>query len=281
MKYIGAHVSVAGGVANAPINAHSIGAKAFALFTRNPNRWVAKPLDSKDIDSFKRNCDTYGYTPDHILPHDSYLINLGAPEGENYSKSLIAFEDEMVRCGMLGLTMLNFHPGSHLNVMTGEECLTRIATSINRILDRTSGVKAVIENTAGQGSNLGYTLEQIGFIVDKTYDKSRIGVCIDTCHAFAAGYDLSNAQSYNRFWQDFDEIIGLDYLCGMHLNDSKKGLGSKVDRHHSIGKGELGADAFRLIMNDPRLDNIPIILETPDDSIWAEEIASLYALITK
>ena len=279
MKLIGAHVSASNGVSQAPINAHAIGADAFALFTRNPSRWASKPISEKEAIAFKENCEKYGYTSDKILPHDSYLINLGAPEAEKLEKSREAFLDEMQRCEQLGLTMLNFHPGSHLNMMPADDCLDLIAASINLTLEKTSGVKAVIENTAGQGSNLGFSFEQIAHIIDKVEDKSRVGVCIDSCHAFAAGYNLSTIDGYADTWRRFDEIIGFKYLSGMHLNDTKKGLASKVDRHETLGNGVLGADFFSFLMNDPRMDNIPLILETPDESIWAQEIAWLKSLI--
>ena len=279
MKYIGAHVSASSGVSQAPINAYEIGADAFALFTRNPSRWQSKPISGGEVEKFRENCEKYGYTPDKILPHDSYLINLGAPETEKLEKSREAFLEEMQRCEQLGLTKLNFHPGSHLNMMPVDDCLDLIATSINIILEKTSGVKAVIENTAGQGSNLGYSFEQIAHIIDKVDDKTRVGVCIDSCHAFAAGYDLSTIDGYADTWRRFDEIIGFKYLSGMHLNDTKKGLASKVDRHETLGNGVLGADFFSFLMNDPRMDNIPLILETPDESIWTQEIAWLKSLI--
>lgn len=278
MKYVGAHVSMSDGIGNTPVKAHEIGAKAFALFTRQPQRWKSSPLKATDIEAFKANCQQYGYSADYILPHDSFLINLGAPDAEKLAKSREAFLDELKRCEQLGLIMVNFHPGSHLNEMGTDECLDLIAESINWALAQTSGVKAVIENTAGQGSNLGFEFEQIAHILDKVNDKSRVGVCIDTCHALAAGYDLTTEEGYEQTWKDFDRIIGLKYLCGMHINDSKKGVGSRIDRHESLGKGALGEAFFKRMMNDPRLDNIPLILETPDDTIWAEEIKWLYSL---
>ncbi|MDE6495073.1 MAG: deoxyribonuclease IV, partial [Duncaniella sp.] len=245
MKYFGAHVSAQAGVSQAPVNAHLIGAKSFALFTRNPSRWTSPALKETEIDAFKLNCETYGYTPDVILPHDSYLINLGSPDAEKLEKSRAAFLDEMKRCEQLGLKLLNFHPGSHLKLIETDACLDLIAESINIVLDKTSGVKAVIENTAGQGSNLGYTFEQIARIIDHVEDKSRVGVCIDSCHAFAAGYDLSTPEGYEKTWKTFDDVIGFRYLSGMHLNDTKKGLGTKVDRHKSVGIGMLGTQFFR------------------------------------
>jgi len=276
MKYIGAHVSAAGGVENAPVNAHEIGAKAFGLFTKNQRQWVAKPLEQKNIDAFRENCGKYGYKPFQILPHDSYLINLGHPEKAALEKSRNAFLDEMQRCEQLGLDRLNFHPGSHLNLTDEESCLRTIAESVNIALDKTGGVTAVIENTAGQGTNLGHTFEQIRFIIDHVEDKERVGVCIDTAHAYSAGYDIKTAEGFDNAFAEFDAVIGFGYLRGMHINDSKKEFGSRVDRHDLIGKGTLGNEVFVRLMNDPRFDNIPIILETPDENRWKEEIAFLY-----
>ena len=278
-KYIGAHVSASGGVENAPVNAYEIGATAFALFTKNQRQWKAAPLSAENIELFKHRCEESGYTPRQILPHDSYLINLGHPEAEALEKSREAFLDEMQRCEQLGLDRLNFHPGSSLKEISDEICLQRIAESINWALSKTKGVSAVIENTAGQGSNLGYQFEQIAYIIDRVEDKSRVGVCIDTCHAFAAGYDLSTASGFTETFEHFDRIIGFKYLMGMHLNDAKKGLGSRVDRHESIGKGELGIETFKMIMQDPRFDNMPLILETPDESLWPEEIKMLKSFV--
>lgn len=273
MKRIGAHVSASGGVENAPINAVGIGADAFALFTKNQRQWVAKALTVDSINLFKGRVKESGLDTRYILPHDSYLINLGHPDPEAIAKSRDAFIDEMKRCEQLGLQLLNFHPGSHLNKITVEECLDRVAESINIALGQTSGVTAVIENTAGQGSNIGNRFEHLRYIIDRVDDKSRVGVCIDTCHAFAAGYDL--ADHYDETFNEFDNIVGFSYLRALHLNDSKKPLGSRVDRHESIGKGCIGIDFFKRLMADPRFDNMPLILETPDESIWPEEIALL------
>jgi deoxyribonuclease-4 len=275
MKYIGAHVSASGGVENAPINAAAIGAKAFALFTKNQRQWVSAPLTDKSIAKFKENCAKVGISAEHILPHDSYLINLGHPENEAITKSRTAFLDEMMRCEQLGLKLLNFHPGSSLKEISTEECLTKIAESINMTLDKTHGVCAVIENTAGQGSNVGNKFEELKYIIDLVEDKSRVGICIDTCHAFAAGYDLVGNEALEQTFNTFDNVIGFNYLRGMHLNDTKKGIGSHVDRHESIGLGAIGLDSFKWIMKDPRFDNIPLILETPDESRWPEEIKML------
>lgn len=278
MKRIGAHVSTSGGVDNAPHNARAIGAKAFALFTKNQRQWKAKPYSEETIAAFKANLEEVGIAPEHVLPHDSYLINLGHPDPEARQKSLDAFLDEMRRCEQLGLKLLNFHPGSHLQKISEEECLTIIADSLNRVLDQTSDVVAVIENTAGQGSNLGYRFEHLAAIIDQVEDKSRVAVCLDTCHTFTAGYDLRTPEACEATFKAFDDIVGFNYLRGMHLNDSKPDLGSRVDRHESIGKGKIGLEAFRYIMNDPRFDEIPMVLETIDDTIWAEEIELLYSL---
>jgi deoxyribonuclease-4 len=275
MKHIGAHVSAEGGVENAPLNAQAIGATEFAFFTKNQRRWESPPLSSKSIALFKENCAKTGYSPAQILPHDGYLINLGHPEAEALEKSRNAFIDEMQRAEQLGLSLLNFHPGSHLSAISVDECLRRIAESINLALDKTNGVTAVIENTAGQGSNLGFSFAHLAQIIDKVEDKSRVGVCMDTCHTYSAGYDLKTEAGYQQTWSEFDQIVGAKYLRAIHLNDTKKEKGSRVDRHENLGLGFLGKEVFVRMMHDPRFDNIPIILETPDTSLWAEEIAWL------
>ena len=277
MKYIGAHVSAAGGVENTPANAHGIGATGFALFTKNQRQWVAAPLTAAQIDAFRKACDKYGYTPAQILPHDSYLINLGHPEREALEKSRAAFLDEMQRCEALGLDRLNFHPGSHLQKISPERSLDLIAESINIALDKTRGVTAVIENTAGQGSNLGFAFEHLAYLIERVEDKSRVGVCIDTCHAFAAGYDLRTAEACDKTFAELERVVGFGYLKGMHLNDAMKILGSHVDRHTPLGEGMIGMECFRYIMQDARFDGIPLILETPDEQRWPEEIALLKA----
>jgi probable endonuclease 4 len=278
MKYIGAHVSAAGGVENTPANAHGIGATGFALFTKNQRQWVAAPLTAAQIDAFRKACDKYGYTPAQILPHDSYLINLGHPEREALEKSRAAFLDEMQRCEALGLDRLNFHPGSHLQKISPERSLDLIAESINIALDKTRGVTAVIENTAGQGSNLGFAFEHLAYLIERVEDKSRVGVCIDTCHAFAAGYDLRTAEACDKTFAELERVVGFGYLKGMHLNDAMKILGSHVDRHTPLGEGMIGMECFRYIMQDARFDGIPLILETPDEQRWPEEIALLKSL---
>jgi len=289
-KFVGAHCSASGGVFNAVRNAVDIGAKAFALFTKNQKRWDAKALDEKTIKKFKDALSESGIQPKHILPHDSYLINLGNPDDEKLEKSRVAFIDELERCEQLGLDRLNFHPGSHLVKLTAkqkkdeaylkeveEHCLDVIIESINIALQKTKNVSAVIENTAGQGTNLGYTFEQLTYIIDGVEDKSRIGVCIDTCHLFVSGYDIRTKETYDATWAEFEKVVGFKYLMGMHINDSKPPLGSKKDRHHSLGEGEIGLDAFRFIMNDKRMDDIPLVLETIDDTIWKQEIEMLYS----
>ena len=291
-KFFGAHVSASGGVQNAPLNAMAIGAKAFALFTKNQKRWDANPFDTKTLDEWFKNLELSGILPKHILPHDSYLINLGHHDESSLLKSREAFIDEMQRCSTLGLDRLNFHPGSHLQrfgkkdpnleelTYSAEiECLETISESINRALDCTKGVIAVIENTAGQGTNLGYKFEHLAYIIDKIEDKSRIGVCIDTCHMFTSGYDIRTQDAYDKTWKEFDKVVGREFLKGMHINDSKPPLGAKVDRHESLGLGHIGLNAFGFIANDERMNDIPLILETPNEDMWADEIKKLYSLI--
>ncbi len=277
MKRIGAHVSSSGGVRNAPLNAQAIGAKGFAMFTKNQRQWRAKALTSTEIDAFKANMESCGVRSQDVLPHDSYLINLGHPEEDKRQKSLDAFIDELERCRHLGLPYLNFHPGSHLRKMSEEACLAAISESLNRALEATEGVTAVIENTAGQGSNLGYRFEHLAAIIDAVDDKSRIGVCLDTCHTFTAGYDLRSETAYEKTLAEFDQVVGFNYLKGAHLNDSKPDLGSRVDRHHSLGEGKLGWEPFKRMMQDPRFDEMPLVLETINSDIWADEIRQLYA----
>ncbi|HIW10739.1 MAG TPA: deoxyribonuclease IV [Candidatus Rikenella faecigallinarum] len=277
MKYFGAHVSASGGVENAPVNARKIGAGAFALFTKNQRQWVAPPLTPQQIDAFRSRCDEGGFQPFQILPHDSYLINLGHPDPAGLQKSRAAFTDEMKRCELLGLDRLNFHPGSSLREIDDEACLSLIAESINMALEATQGVTAVIENTAGQGSNLGWKFEHLAYIIDRVEDKSRVGICIDTCHAYSAGYDLSTAEACERTFAELERVVGFRYLRGMHLNDDLKAQGSRVDRHAPLGEGTLGLAVFQYVAADSRFDDMPLILETPDESRWPDEIAQLYA----
>ena len=277
MKYFGAHVSASGGVENAVKNAKDIGATAFALFTKNQRQWIAPALTAEQIATFKAAMAEAGFSAAQILPHDSYLINLGHPDEDGLQKSRESFFEEMQRCELLGLDRLNFHPGSHLKRISEEGSLDRIAESINMALERTKGVTAVLENTAGQGSNLGYKFEHLAYIIDRVEDKSRVGVCLDTCHSFAAGYDLRTKEACDATFAEFDRIIGFKYLRGMHLNDAMRPLGSHIDRHSPMGEGEIGIECFKYIASDPRFDNIPLILETPDEERWAQEIAQLRA----
>ena len=277
MKYFGAHVSASGGVENAVKNAKDIGATAFALFTKNQRQWIAPALTPAQIATFKEAMAEAGFSASQILPHDSYLINLGHPDEDGLQKSRESFFEEMQRCELLGLDRLNFHPGSHLKRIDEEGSLKRIAESINIALERSEGVTAVLENTAGQGSNLGFKFEHLAYIIDRVEDKSRVGVCLDTCHSFAAGYDLRTKEACDATFAEFDRIIGFKYLRGMHLNDAMRPLGSHIDRHSPMGEGEIGIECFKYIASDPRFDNIPLILETPDEERWAQEIAQLRA----
>ncbi len=278
MKYIGAHVSAAGGVENAVLRAVEIGANAFALFTKNQRQWKAAPLKQENIEKFKRFCKAHNFRADQILPHDSYLINLGNPDAENLQKSRDAFIDEMQRCDQLGIKLLNFHPGSHLNKIDEKACLSRIAESLNIAIETVPNVVAVIENTAGQGTNLGWHFDHLAQIIEQVEDKTRVGVCLDTCHTFSAGYDISTLASCEQVFNDFENTVGFQYLRGMHLNGSKTPLGSRVDRHDTLQEGTIGTDIFKFIMNDDRFNEIPLILETINPDIWAEEICFLRSL---
>ena len=279
MKRVGAHVSISGGVENAPKNAEEIGAKAFAMFTKNQRQWKTKEITENSVLEFKERIKEMGILPEHILPHDGYLINLGNSDEEKWKKSFDSFVVELKRVEKLGLKLLNIHPGSHLKTISEEKCIVRIAKSINLALKEVKNITVVLENTAGQGTNIGYRFEQLRDIIDLVEDKSRIGVCIDTCHMFAAGYDIRTREAYEKSFSEFEKIVGFKYLKAMHINDAKSNLGSRVDRHHSLGKGNIGIEAFKFIMNDPRMEEIPLILETIDDSIWKKEIELLYSFV--
>jgi len=279
MKYIGAHVSTEGGVENAPLNARKIGANAFALFTKNQRRWDAPPLSAKSIEAFRRNCDECGIAPEYILPHDSYLINPAHPEPEKLEQSRKALTDEMKRCEQLGLKYLNFHPGSTLGLIDESEACRICAATINQALAQTSSVTAVVENTAGQGSNIGFRFEHLAEIIAGVEDKSRVGVCLDTCHTYAAGYDLRTVMDCDATFAEFERVVGFKYLRAMHINDAKSDFSSRVDRHHSLRQGTMGEEVFRFIMKDTRFDNMPLVLETIDEELWAEEVAWLRSLI--
>ena len=268
-------MSASGGVENAVRNAQHIGATAFALFTKNQRQWSVPALTAEQIHLFKEAMREAGFTAAQVLPHDSYLINLGHPDSDGLQKSRDAFFEEMERCERLGLDRLNFHPGSHLKRITSLQSLDRIAESINMALERSTGVTAVLENTAGQGSNLGFAFEHLAYIIERIEDKSRVGVCLDTCHSFAAGYDLRTKEACDKTFEEFDRVVGFGYLRGMHLNDAMRPLGSRIDRHSPLGDGEIGWECFKYIASDSRFDNIPLILETPDEARWAQEIERL------
>jgi deoxyribonuclease IV len=277
-KYIGAHVSVEGGIFNAPLNAHAIGAKAFACFTKSQKRWFSNPYSAADIVSFKENLKNVGILPENILAHAGYLINLGHHDVKSRTLSIKALTDEVKRCEVLGIEKIVFHPGYHLKVITETNCLDNIAASINKILAATKKVILVIENTAGQGSCLGYKFEHLAYLIDKTKDKKRIGVCIDTAHLFASGYDFRTSKKFAQVFDEFAKTVGFSYLKGVHVNDSKTDLGSFVDRHESIGSGTIGIEPFKLLMKDSRFNNMPLILETPNPEIWDKEIELLSRL---
>ena len=275
MKYIGAHVSISGGIENAPLNAAALGASAFAMFTKNQRQWSAPPYKDEAVEAFKNNCKAHGFSGKMILAHDSYLINLGQPDPEKRGKAVDSFVNELERCRQLGIALLNFHPGSSLKQVSDEEDIALIAASVREALEKVPDVTAVFENTAGQGSNMGWNFDQLAAMIEQTGMCERCGVCLDTCHAFAAGYDIVTPEGYEKFWAEFDRKIGLKYLKGMHLNDAKGVCGGKLDRHDSIGKGNIGLETFKRIVSDPRTADIPLILETPDESLWSEEIALL------
>ncbi len=275
MYYIGPHVSVGGGVANAPANAKALGATGFGMFVKNQRQWTAAPLAAADIEAFKRQMAADGYTATQVLPHAGYLINLANPDEAAHAKSMASLLDELQRCMALGLDKLNFHPGSHLRLITPQQACDRVALSINAALAQTSGVTLVIENTAGSGGNIGSTFEDLKTMVGGVDDTSRVGVCLDTMHLFGAGFDIRTRDGFLKTLEHFDQTVGMRYLRGLHLNDSKVGLGSHVDRHESLGAGLLGIDVFKCIMRDKRFENIPLVLETPNEELWAQEIRQL------
>jgi deoxyribonuclease-4 len=275
MKFVGPHVSIGGGVQNAPLNAAALGATGFGMFTKNQRQWTTPQYTDRAISEFKKNLRDNGYSPKQVLAHDGYLINLGNADPAAFKKAYAAFVDELKRCGQLCLTLLNIHPGSSLRLVSDEACMLQIADAVNRAHRETEGVTVVLENTAGQGSSVGRSFEQLAFLISHVSDKSRIGFCFDTCHAFAAGYDLRTKSAYEAAMAELDRTVGLRYLRGAHLNDAKSGLGSRLDRHQSIGKGTLGPAAFEMIMRDKRFDGIPLVLETIDAGLWPAEVAML------
>ena len=278
MYYIGPHVSIGGGVANAPRNAKALGATGFGMFVKNQRQWTAAPYAQADVDAFRRQLKADGYTSAQVMPHAGYLINLANPDETAHAKSMASLLDELRRCMALGLDMLNFHPGSHLRLLTPQEACGRVARSINAALAETEGVTLVIENTAGSGGNLGAPFEELKAIIDGVDDKARVGVCLDTMHTFAAGFDIRTRDGFLKTMEHFDRTVGMGYLRGLHLNDSKVALNSHVDRHESLGAGLLGIDVFKCIMRDPRFENMPLVLETPNEELWAQEIEQLAAM---
>ncbi|XP_046382208.2 probable endonuclease 4 isoform X1 [Haliotis rufescens] len=277
-KLVGAHVSSQGGAHNAVYNAADIGATSFAMFLKSQRQWKAKPLDEKVVAKFKDACKEYRFSPDKIIPHGSYLLNCGSPNPDTLRKSRDALVDELMRCEKLGLTLYNFHPGSTCGEISVKECIALIAESINIAHSKTKYVRTVIENMCCQGNTIGGKFEELRGIIDKVKDKSRIGVCLDTCHAFAAGFDLATDSGYKKFISDFDKIVGFKYLDALHLNDSKGVKGCHLDRHENIGKGHIGLEGFRRVMTDPNFDDIPMVLETPAGMGYHKEIQILHGL---
>ncbi|MCX6825874.1 MAG: deoxyribonuclease IV [candidate division Zixibacteria bacterium] len=274
---LGAHISIAGGIFNAPIEGKRATCDTIQIFTKSANQWKAKPLSDKEIARFFEEQKNTGVTV--ACAHDSYLINLGSPDEESYKKSYDSFQIELERCHLLKISLLVMHPGSHLG--NGEENgLKRIAAAFNLLFERLPDNKTVVclETTAGQGTNLGYKFDQLAQIIDLVEDKSRMGICLDTCHIFAAGYPLQSKKDYEETIRQFDRTLGLNRLKIIHINDSKKPFGSKVDRHEHIGQGEMGLESFRHILNDKRLSKIPKILETPKGEELLEDIENLRLL---
>ena len=278
MKVIGAHVSIAGGVENAPVNASAIGATAFAMFTKNQRQWKASPLADANRTAFAANLKNAGIAPEHVLPHDGYLINLAQPDDEKRRSAVDAFTDEMRRCHELGLKLLNFHPGSTRGEVDDATGMEFVAAGVRSALEAVPEVVAVFENTAGQGSCLGSSFAQLAKMLELVGLPERVGVCLDSCHAFAAGYALDEETGRAEFLAEFGETVGFDKLRGMHLNDAQGVRGGHLDRHAPLGDGALGWECFADLMADARLDDIPLVLETPDDTRWAAEIAELKRL---
>ena len=279
MYFIGPHVSIGGGVANAPKNAKALAATGFGMFVKNQRQWTAAPYAAADIEAFKRQMVSDGYTAAQVLPHAGYLINLANPDEDAHAKSMSSLMDELHRCMALGLDKLNIHPGSHLRLITPQAACDRIAKSLNTALSQTHGVTVVIENTAGSGGNMGSVFEEIKAMIDGVEDKARVGVCLDTMHTFAAGFDIRTRDGFLKTMERFDKMVGMKYLRGMHLNDSKVDLNSHVDRHESLGAGLRGIDVFKCIMRDKRFENIPLVLETPNEELWAQEIQLLMEMV--
>ncbi|VAX76349.1 deoxyribonuclease IV [Buchnera aphidicola] len=271
-KYIGAHVSSAGGLENSILRAHELEATAFSLFLSNQLQWRIPILKEKTINNFVRLCKKYNYHSKSILPHSSYLVNLGHPDKNMREKSCYYFIQEIKCCYQLGLMMINIHPGSYLYKITEKKCLENIIDSINFILSKTEHIIIVLENTAGQGSNVGYCFEHLAFIIRHIKNKLRIGVCLDICHLFASGYQLNDINSFIFTFKKFHNLIGLKYLYGIHMNDSKRNFNSRLDRHHNLGYGKIKKYVFSNIVQTKEFQDIPLILETKDKSLWKSEI---------
>jgi len=273
--FVGPHVSAAGGAANAPRNARALAATGFALFVKNQRQWSAPPLSPAETDAFAEQMKACGYTAKQVLPHAGYLINLANPDDAMQEKSIAAFLDEARRCAALGLDKINVHPGSHLKLISPQAACARAAAALNRVLRQTDGITLVIENTAGSGGIIGSRFDELRMILDGIDAPSRIGFCLDTAHAFAAGYDIRTRDGFLKTMDEFDRLIGMSFLKGMHLNDSRAAFESHVDRHESLGAGVLGLEPFTCIMHDKRFQGMPLILETPDESCWADEVQML------
>lgn len=276
---IGAHTSASGGVFNALLNGEEIGASTVQLFTSNQKQWRGRKYTQEELDTWFECLEKTGLKK--IMSHDSYLINLGCPNEENLLKSRKAFAEEIERCNELKLSYLNFHPGAALKESV-EACLDCIVESLLEVqpLLENSNLRLLIEATAGQGSNVGHSFQQLGYLIERTKDSLPIGVCIDTCHIFAAGYDIRNAKTLEETLIAFDQTVGLEHLYAFHLNDSKFGLGSRKDRHAPIGEGEIGIEGFKAIMTHPKLQHMPKYLETPGGMpAWKEEIKLLKSFI--
>lgn len=283
VKHIGAHVGIQGGIWKAVDACIEMGGSSFALFLGSQRSWKRPPLDPSAADKFRVQCSLQGIDPTYILPHGSYLMNCGSPKEDVFEKSQALLVDELSRCSMLGLNLYNFHPGSSLGTITTDECIDKIATAINHAHQQTPAVVTVLENMSGQGNTVGGKFSELKGLIDKVRDQSRVGVCLDTCHAFAAGYDVAADGGVKAMLKEFDQQVGLKYLKAIHLNDSKGKLGCNLDRHEDIGKGHIGISAFRDIVNEPSLDHIPLILETPGRPgfEYAEQIELLYSLCEK
>lgn len=272
---IGAHTSAAGGAFNALLQGKEIGATTIQLFTANQKRWEGKPLSKEDIALWKKTLAETGLKK--IMSHDSYLINLGSPSDEGLEKSRKAFREELLRCQDLGVDFLNFHPGAALQ-SSPEECLDRIVESLLELesMAAKGSTRLLLETTAGQGSAVGWRFEHLGYIIDKVSHRLPIGVCIDTCHIFVAGYDIRTSEAWDKTLTEFDRQIGLKHLFAFHINDSQKDLGSRVDRHDNLGKGKIGLECFKFLMQDKRTKELPKYLETPGDiEAWKIEIPLL------